>query len=63
MRWDEAKGIGLGVIGTHQHNQGTPERSQWSKSEGDEEGLSGWDLALGMDCDSTPPQGAEPLAG
>ena len=35
--------------------------SQWSKSKGDEEGLSKWDLALGMDHDSNPSQGAEPL--
>jgi len=41
----------LSVIGTDQHNQGSPKRSQWSKSKGDEEGLSRWDLALGTDCD------------
>src|SRR5882724_6919961 len=52
MRWDEAQGNRSGVIGTNQHNQGSPKRSWWSKSKGDEEGLSRWDLALGTDNDT-----------
>jgi len=51
MGWDEVQGIGLGVIRTNQHNQGSSKRSWWSNSKGDEEGLSKWDLALGMDHD------------
>jgi len=52
MQWDEAQGIGSGVIRTNLHNQGSPKRSRWSKSEGDDEGLSRWDLALGTDHDN-----------
>ena len=54
MRWDEAQRIRSGVVRTDQHNQGSPERSWWSKSEGDEVGLRRWDLALGMNCDMGP---------
>jgi len=38
----------------------SPRRGLWSKSRGDEVGMTKWDLALGMDCDSTPSQGLSP---
>ena len=41
------------MIRTDLHNQGSPKRSQWSKPKEDQVGLSGWDLALGMDHDMT----------
>ena len=53
MQWDEATGIGLGVIGTDQHAQGSPKGSWRSKPKVDHVGLSGWDLALRTDCDTT----------
>ena len=51
MQWGEVQGIGLGVIGTNQCNQGSPSRGLWSKPEIGEEVLTRWDLALGTDCD------------
>ena len=54
MGWDEAHGTWLGVIGTDQHSQWSPKRSQWSKSGGYEVKVSEWHLALGMDLKMKP---------
>src|SRR5882724_506320 len=53
MQWEEAHRIGLGVIRTNQHHQGSPGRSLWGKPRRDEGVLTRWDLALGMDHDNS----------
>ena len=54
MRWDEAYGVRSGMIGTNQHSQGSAS-SQCSKPSEYQVDVGERDLALGTDCDSTPP--------